>query len=62
MIFIFGQLLRDWTLSCHILIEDKEDEQEVLQQAINLIRDNYKIEHTTIQIEKSNLQHQELSI
>lgn len=50
------------TLSCHILIEDKEDEQEVLQQAINLIRDNYKIEHTTIQIEKSNLQHQELSI
>lgn len=50
------------TLSCHILIEDKKDEQKVLQQAINLIRDNYKIEHTTIQIEKSNLQHQELSI
>lgn len=50
------------TLSCHILIEDRKDEQEVLQQAINLIRDNYKIEHTTIQIEKSNLQHQELSI
>lgn len=50
------------TLSCHILIEDKKDEQEVLQQAINLIRDNYKIEHTTIQIEKSNLRHQELSI
>lgn len=50
------------TLSCHILIEDKKEEQEVLQQAINLIRDNYKIEHTTIQIEKSNLQHQELSI
>lgn len=50
------------TLSCHILIEDKKDEQEVLQEAINLIRDNYKIEHTTIQIEKSNLQHQELSI
>ncbi|PIC56994.1 cation transporter [Sporosarcina sp. P12(2017)] len=50
------------TLSCHILIEDRKDEQEVLQQAINIIRDNYKIEHTTIQIEKSNLQHQELSI
>ncbi|WP_318618144.1 cation diffusion facilitator family transporter [Sporosarcina sp. YIM B06819] len=49
-------------LSCHILIEEEKDEQEVLQQAINLIRDNYKIEHTTLQIEKSNLQHQELSI
>ncbi|WP_432359755.1 cation diffusion facilitator family transporter [Sporosarcina sp. UB5] len=50
------------SLSCHMLIEDEKDEQEVLQQAINLIRDNYKIEHTTIQIEKSNLQHQELNI
>ncbi|MEK5069655.1 cation diffusion facilitator family transporter [Sporosarcina sp. FSL K6-1508] len=50
------------TLSCHILIEEGKDEQVVLQQAINLIRDNYKIEHTTIQIEKSNLQHRELSI
>lgn len=50
------------TLSCHILIGKETDEQVVLQQAINLIRDNYKIEHTTIQIEKSNLQHQELSI
>ncbi|MFC5591618.1 cation diffusion facilitator family transporter [Sporosarcina soli] len=49
-------------LSCHILIEEEKDEQEVLQQAINLIRDIYKIEHTTLQIEKSNLQHQELSI
>ncbi|EGQ19260.1 zinc transporter ZitB [Sporosarcina newyorkensis 2681] len=49
-------------LSCHILIEEEKDEQEVLQQSINLIRDIYKIEHTTIQVEKSNLQHQELSI
>ncbi|WP_203247679.1 cation diffusion facilitator family transporter [Sporosarcina beigongshangi] len=49
-------------LSCHILIEEEKDEQEVLQQAINLIRETYKIEHTTIQIEKSDLQHQELNI
>ncbi|QUW20948.1 cation transporter [Sporosarcina sp. Marseille-Q4063] len=61
--------LHIWTItsgldsfSCHILIDENTDEQVVLQQSINLIRDNYKIEHTTIQIEKSNLQHQELSI
>ncbi|MDN4607949.1 cation diffusion facilitator family transporter [Sporosarcina highlanderae] len=50
------------TFSCHILIDEDKEEQIILQQAINLIRDNYKIEHTTIQIEKSNLQHQELNI
>lgn len=50
------------TFSCHILIDEDIEEQIILQQAINLIRDNYKIEHTTIQIEKSNLQHQELNI
>lgn len=50
------------TFSCHILIDEDKEEQKILQQAINLIRDNYKIEHTTIQIEKSNLQHQELNI
>ncbi|WP_256437730.1 hypothetical protein [Sporosarcina sp. Marseille-Q4063] len=41
--------------SCHIQIDEETDEQVVLQQAINLKRDNYKIERTTIQIEKSNL-------
>lgn len=61
--------LHIWTItsgldsfSCHILIDEETDEQVVLQQAINLIHNNYKIEHTTIQIEKSNLQHQELNI
>ncbi|PID03717.1 cation transporter [Sporosarcina sp. P2] len=50
------------SLTCHILIGEESDEQVILQKAINLILDNYKIEHTTIQIEKSNLQHQELNI
>ena len=61
--------LHIWTItsgldsfSCHILIDEETDEQVVLQHAINLIRENYKIEHTTIQIEKLNLQHQELRI
>jgi len=61
--------LHIWTItsgldsfSCHIVIEDNVDEQVVLQIAINLIHDKYEIEHTTIQIEKSNLQHEKLRI
>lgn len=50
------------SLTCHILIEDDEDEQKILQQAINKIKEKYKIEHTTIQIEKSKLQHSELKV
>lgn len=50
------------SLSCHVVIEDSEDEQIVLQKAINLIQRTYAIEHTTIQIEKSNLQHNDLEI
>jgi cobalt-zinc-cadmium efflux system protein len=50
------------SLSCHILIEDDKDEQDVLQQAISIIEDTFKIEHTTIQIEKSNLQHSETKV
>ena len=49
-------------LSCHLLIEDDRDEQEILQKAINLILENYKIEHTTIQIEKSTLEHSEFKV
>lgn len=45
------------SLSCHLLVEDDKEEQEVLQKVINLILEKYKIEHTTIQIEKSYLQH-----
>lgn len=47
------------SLSCHLLIEDSSDSQVILQSAIRIIEDTYKIKHTTIQIEKSNLQHAE---
>ncbi len=47
------------SLSCHMLIEDTHDSQAILQTAIRIIEDTYKIKHTTIQIEKSNLQHAE---
>ena len=45
------------SLSCHLLIEDHYDSQLILQEAINRIEEKYKILHTTIQIEKSDLQH-----
>ncbi|KAA0965690.1 cation transporter [Sporosarcina sp. ANT_H38] len=46
------------SLTCHLLIEDKQDEQRILQQAIQQIEQQFKIIHTTIQIEKSDLQHE----
>lgn len=45
------------SLSCHLLIEDGENSQEILQKAINLIQTSFHIEHTTIQIETSENQH-----
>lgn len=50
------------SLSCHLLIEDDKDCQEVLQEAIHKIEKECKILHTTIQVEKSNLQHGHLHI
>ncbi|WP_449621433.1 cation diffusion facilitator family transporter [Robertmurraya sp. Marseille-Q9965] len=47
------------SLSCHLLIKDNQDSQAILQKAINLIESKFKILHTTIQIEKSELQHAE---
>lgn len=61
--------LHIWTITsgldsftCHLDIEEDASEQAVLQQAIELIHDRYKIEHTTIQVEKSELRHHELKI
>lgn len=50
------------SLSCHLLIEDAMDSQEILQQAVNLIEEEFKIQHTTIQVEKSDLQHAEMKV
>ncbi|MCS1350529.1 cation diffusion facilitator family transporter [Mechercharimyces sp. CAU 1602] len=44
-------------LSCHLDIIDEANEQEVLQTAINRIKRITGITHTTIQIEKSTIQH-----
>jgi cobalt-zinc-cadmium efflux system protein len=50
------------SLSCHLLIEDGSDSQEILKEAIQSIEERFKIQHTTIQIEKSDLQHVELRV
>jgi cobalt-zinc-cadmium efflux system protein len=48
------------SLSCHILIKDEEDGQAILQKAINIIEEKFHINHTTIQVEKSQLSHGEV--
>ncbi|MDZ5473135.1 cation diffusion facilitator family transporter [Bacillus sp. 31A1R] len=48
------------SLSCHILIEDHHDSQKLLQLAINKIKEEFHIEHVTIQIETSSISHHEL--
>jgi cobalt-zinc-cadmium efflux system protein len=50
------------SLTCHILIKDDHDSQEILQQSIDKIRDKFKIEHTTIQIEKSSIEHGKMRV
>lgn len=50
------------TLSCHLLVEEDAQEQEVLQNAIRQIESRFGIQHSTIQIEKSGLRHGELKV
>ena len=50
------------SLSCHMRVEDEKDSQQILQKAIDLVHDHCGIEHTTIQIEKSALQHRTLKV
>lgn len=50
------------SLTCHVLIDDHQNEQVVLQQVIHVIEEKYGIVHTTIQIEKTDFQHHELEI
>ncbi|RAP77039.1 cation diffusion facilitator family transporter [Paenibacillus montanisoli] len=50
------------SLSCHLRIEDSADNQKILQEAIELINRNYRIEHATIQIETSAIRHEVLKV
>lgn len=60
--------LHIWTLtsgvhamSCHAVLLGAEDRHEILEKLSNIVRSRFKIEHTTIQLEDVNLQHQEMS-
>lgn len=50
------------SLSCHLLIDDDSDSQDVLQQAVHLIERKYKIKHATIQVETSRLRHGDMKV
>jgi len=61
--------LHIWTItsgldsfSCHLLISDESNEQEILQKAIRNLEENFKIKHCTIQIEKKQLQHAKIEV
>ncbi|KRF03566.1 zinc transporter ZitB [Paenibacillus sp. Soil766] len=49
-------------MSCHLLIKDDKDSQDILQQGITLIEKRFGITHATIQIEKSTISHQALLV
>ncbi|HWR05273.1 cation diffusion facilitator family transporter [Sporomusa sp.] len=46
------------SMTCHLLIEGNKDPQAILQEAIGLIRDRFQINHTTIQLETANFNHE----
>jgi cobalt-zinc-cadmium efflux system protein len=50
------------SLSCHLLIEDNKDNQQILQRAIHLIEEKFKIQHTTIQIESADIHHETMKV
>ena len=41
-------------MSCHVIIRQNEDASEILAALSRMMRDKYKIEHTTIQIERES--------
>lgn len=49
-------------LSGHLLIADDKDPQFILQESITLVEEKYHIQHATLQIENSSLQHRHLKV
>jgi cobalt-zinc-cadmium efflux system protein len=50
------------SLSCHLLIEDYEDNQKILQEAIHQMEQQFQIQHSTIQIETTRIQHGDMKV
>ncbi|QWU13789.1 cobalt-zinc-cadmium efflux system protein [Paenibacillus sophorae] len=45
------------SLTCHFVVDEQADSQEILQSAIKRIEETFRISHITIQIETSSFQH-----
>ena len=56
------QIIHIWTitsgldaLSVHVMIDKKQDDQEVLQNIITMLKQEFHIEHATIQMKRLRL-------
>ncbi|WP_068785184.1 cation diffusion facilitator family transporter [Paenibacillus phocaensis] len=49
-------------LSCHLTIEDGNQSQAVLQEAISALEKTFQITHSTIQVETPHIRHPELMV
>jgi cobalt-zinc-cadmium efflux system protein len=47
------------SLSCHLLIKEDSESQLILREAIQKIKEQFHIQHTTIQIETVDFQHED---
>lgn len=50
------------SLTCHLLVDKSMDHQEILKMSIEKIEEEFRIQHTTIQIENVDFQHSEQRI
>jgi cation diffusion facilitator family transporter len=50
------------SLTCHLVIDNDQDSQSILQQAIMRIEEQFSIQHTTLQIETKDFQHANLIV
>lgn len=50
------------SLTAHLLIEEDTRGQSILQQAVTMMEQKYRITHCTIQIETTDLQHADLKV
>ncbi|SDF75866.1 Cadmium, cobalt and zinc/H(+)-K(+) antiporter [Sporomusa acidovorans DSM 3132] len=50
------------SLTCHLVIDNDQDSQSILQQAIMRIEEQFSIHHTTLQIEAKDFQHANLIV
>jgi cobalt-zinc-cadmium efflux system protein len=60
MIYTFGTITSGFdSLSCHLLVKEGSESQSILREAIQKIKEQFHIQHTTIQIETVDFQHED---